>query len=450
MEHKPQLKKEMSLLMATALVIGNMMGSGIFMLPASLAQLSSPGTTLLAWLITGAGSVILALSFSRLGSILPHTGGPYEFTKHAFGEFAGYLSAWLYWNGSWIGNAAIILGTVSCLSVIFPAIGAHPHVGLWVSSVLLWFFTLLNIVGVKQASKVQTTFTGVKLILFFLFIVLAFAGGNWLNIGPVFPEGKSLSTLPAAAALTLWAFAGLESAAVSGGEIQNSERNIRRSTMFGIIITAVLYLAISFGAMIALPQVRLAHSNAPLIEAMVGIIGKKAGIIIAAAAFMSVAGTAIGWIMITARMSYAAGMDGWFPAVFGKVHPKFKTPSASLIISAVLVNILLAMNYTKGLSGAFTFISLLATLSFLPIYVITCASEIILVVKHQVPLKAHKFFLKSLLPIIGFCYGCWAIYGSGAEIVMYGFLLILAGIPFYTYRLVKKRIDNEEHFGVTE
>jgi amino acid transporter len=283
MEHKPQLKKEMSLLMATALVIGNMMGSGIFMLPASLAQLSSPGTTLLAWLITGAGSVILALSFSRLGSILPHTGGPYEFTKHAFGEFAGYLSAWLYWNGSWIGNAAIILGIVSCLSVIFPAIGAHPHVGLWVSSALLWFFTLLNIVGVKQASKVQTTFTGVKLVLFFLFIVLAFVGGNWTNIGSVFPEGKSLSTLPAAAALTLWAFAGLESAAVSGGEIQNSERNIRRSTMYGIIITAVLYIAISFGAMIALPQVRLAHSNAPLIEAMVGIIGKKAGIIIAAA-----------------------------------------------------------------------------------------------------------------------------------------------------------------------
>ena len=95
MAQKVMLKKEMSLVMATALVIGNMMGSGIFMLPASLAQLSSPGASLVAWLLTGVGSVVIALSFARLGTLLPHTGGPYEFSKHAFGEFAGYLSAWL-------------------------------------------------------------------------------------------------------------------------------------------------------------------------------------------------------------------------------------------------------------------------------------------------------------------------------------------------------------------
>lgn len=449
MAHAPLLKKEMSLLMATALVIGNMMGSGIFMLPASLAQLSSPGASLVAWLITGAGSVIIALSFAKLGTLLPHTGGPYEFSKHAFGEFAGYLSAWLYWNGSWIGNAAILIGVVSCLSVVFPAIASHPTTGLLVSMALLWGFTLLNIVGVKQASKVQTIFTAVKLLLFLLFIVLACFGGHTANVGELFPAGKGLSTLPAAATLTLWAFTGLESAAVSGGEIRNSERNIRRSTMYGIIITAILYIAISYGAMLSLPQEVLAKSNAPLIDAMINLIGRNASIAIALAAFVSVAGTAIGWLMVTARISFAAGVDGWFPPIFGKVHPKYKTPHASLIISAVLVNILLALNFSKGLSGAFTFISLLATLSFLPIYVITCAAEIILAINHKLPLRAMRFMAQSLIPIIGFGYGCWAIYGSGAETVMYGFLLILGGIPFYTYRSVKKKAEQDE-FGLTE
>jgi amino acid transporter len=445
----PQLKKELSLVMATALVIGNMIGSGILMLPSSLAQIASPGSAVLAWIITGLGSIVIALSFAKLGTIIPQTGGPYVFTKQAFGEFAGYLSAWLYWIGSWIGNAAIILGVVSCISFLFPVVGLNHVLGLIISSAILWIFTLLNIYGVKSASKVQTGFTIIKLAMFLLFIVSAIWGFHITNIGEWFPAGKGLSTLPAAATLTLWAFTGLESAAVNGGEIKNSERNIRLSTIWGIVITAILYLSISLVAMGAMSQHELATSNAPLIDAFARMLGSGAAQYIAIAALISVSGTAIGWIMITARVSYAAGTDGWFPAIFGKVHHKYQTPHASLIISAILVNILLCLNYTKGLTGAFTFVSLLATLSFLPIYIMTSAAEIILSVQHKTPIKATSFIVKSILPICGFIYGCWAIYGSGAEITLYGFLLILAGIPFYTYRVVKRRQEMDEA-GTTE
>lgn len=441
MNQDKNLKKSLGLFIATALVAGNMMGSGIFMLPATLAQKSGSGATMLAWLLTGIGSIFMALSFARLGSRIPKTGGPYEYSKLAFGDFAGFMNAWLYWNGSWIGNAAIITAVASYTASFIPAIGTnHLYAFLYTSSIL-WIFTIINILGVKKASMVQSCITVFEISLFIFFIVVAAYHFNPEFIMPVFPKGKGISTLPSAAASTLWAFVGFETASVTAGEIKNPEKNVRRSTILGISIAVVLYMAINFFAMGALPNNQLASSTSPIPDILSRFLGKGISKVILAGSIISILGTTVGWLLATARMSYAAGMDGIFPKVFAKVHPKYQTPYISLIISAVLANLLLFMNYTHSLASAFNFIILLATLSYLPMYASTSAAEIMLMYKRDKKFSFINFIKSSFVPLLGFIYAAWAIYGSGAETVMYGFILMLIGVPFYLYMALKNNIS---------
>lgn len=437
MEQKSKLKKDIGLFIATALVTGNIMGSGIFMLPATLAKNSGPGATILAWVITAIGSIFLALSFARLGSKIPKTGGPYEYSKGAFGDFVGFLSAWLYWNGSWIGNAAVIIVVASYAGALFPIIGTSHIAGFIFTSCVLWVFTIINIIGVRLAGKIQTTITVFEITLFIFFIVVAGLHFKISNLTPLFPKGKGLETMPIAATSTLWAFLGLESASITAGEIKNPEKNVKRSTILGIIIAAVMYMGINLAAMGAASNSQLASSNAPIADILSKYFGSGVVTFITIGAVVSILGTTIGWLLSTARVAYAAGKDETFPGMFAKVHPKFKTPYVSLIIGSVLVNVLLFMNYNKSFASAFSFIALLATLSFLPVYAINSASEIMLLSKREENFNLFNFIKNSIVPLIGFIYALWTIVGSGAETVMYGFLLILLGVPFYVYMSLK-------------
>jgi amino acid transporter len=439
MEQNTGLKKDIGLVIATALVTGNMMGSGIFMLPATLAQKSGPEATLLAWAITAIGSIFLALSFAKLGSKIPKTGGPYEYSKLAFGDFMGFMSAWLYWNGSWIGNAAVVIAVASYAGNLIPIIAGSHLVAFLFTSAVLWIFTIINILGVRIAGKVQTTITVFELLLFVFFIIVAALHFNPANITPMIPVGKGLNTIPAAATATLWAFVGLESSSIAAGEIRNPEKNVSRSTIIGIIIAAVMYMAINFFAMGAMSQSALAKSGAPIADILSQYFGNKMTTFITVGVVISILGTTVGWLLSTARVAYAAGEDGVFPGFFAKVHPKFKTPYVALILGSVLVNILLFMNYNKSLASAFNFIILLATLSFLPIYAMTAAAEMLLIVKKEKNFNAWNFVKNSIIPLLGFIYAMWTIYGSGSDTVMWGFIMMLAGVPFYIYAALKNK-----------
>lgn len=431
MEDK-KLKKEISLFMATMLVCGNMIGSGVFMLPATLAQISGPLATIIAWVLTTIGSILLAISFANLGSKFPSTGGAYQYTKEAFGEFAGFLSAWLYWNGSWIGNAAIIVSIASYGAAVIPVLN-NPVISLIFTSVILWAVTILNIVGVKQAGKIQSFVTVFKIGFFALFIIVAFLNFDSANLMPLAPTGKGLSTVSLAATSTLWAFVGLESSTVTAGELKNPEKNVKKSTIYGLIIAAIIYMLISVGSMGAMSNGDLAMSGAPLTDILTRTLGSSVGKVLSIAVVVCILGTTIGWILSTARVSFAAGEDGVFPKFFGKLSPKYGTPVNSLIIGSVLVNILLIMNYQKGMVSAFTFMTILATLSFLPVYLLTVAAEIMIMFREEKGITLKIFIKKSIVPLLAFAYSIWTIYGSGAETVMWGFILMLLGIPFYIY-----------------
>ncbi|HCW53435.1 MAG TPA: amino acid permease [Clostridium sp.] len=431
MEDK-KLKKEISLFMATMLVCGNMIGSGVFMLPATLAQISGPLATIIAWILTTIGSILIAISFANLGSKFPSTGGAYQYTKEAFGEFAGFLSAWLYWNGSWIGNAAIIVSIASYGAAVIPALN-NPIISLIFTSSILWAVTILNIVGVKQAGKIQSFVTVFKIGFFALFIIVAFLNFDSANLMPLTPAGKGLSTVSLAATSTLWAFVGLESSTVTAGELKNPEKNVKKSTIYGLIIAAVIYMLISVGSMGVMSNSELAMSGAPLTDILTRNLGSGIGKILSIAVVICILGTTIGWILSTARVSFAAGEDGVFPKFFGKLSPKYGTPVNSLVIGSVLVNVLLIMNYQKGMVSAFTFMTILATLSFLPVYLLTVAAEIMIMFRDEKNITLKIFIKKSIVPLLAFVYSIWTIYGSGAETVMWGFILMLLGIPFYIY-----------------
>lgn len=437
MENK-NLKKDMGLFMATMLVCGNMIGSGVFMLPATLAEVSGPLATILAWILTTIGSVLVAISFANLGSKFPETGGAYQYVKEAFGEFAGFLSAWLYWNGSWIGNTAILVTLTSYSAAIFPFLN-HPIYSIIYSSAILWTVTILNIVGVKQAGKIQSFTTVFKIVFFALFIIVAFLNFDKNNLIPLLPENKGLETISLAATTTLWAFIGLESATVAAGEIKDPEKNVKRSTIYGLVISAVIYLAISIASMGAMPNEVLAKSTAPLTDILTKALGSSVGIVISAIVVVSILGTTIGWILATARVSYAAGQDGVFPKIFGKVSSKYNTPVYSLVISSALVNILLLTNYQRSMVSAFAFITILATLSYLPVYLLSVSAEIMIMFRTEKKISIRMFVAKSILPLLAFIYTVWTIYGSGAEIVMWGFILMLLGVPFYIYNYHKNR-----------
>lgn len=440
MENK-SLKKEISLFMATMLVCGNMIGSGVFMLPSTLAQVSGPGATIIAWVLTTIGSILIAISFANLGTKYPSTGGSYQYTKEAFGDFAGFLSAWLYWNGSWIGNAAIIVAITSYAATIFPSL-YNPVIAIIFSSAILWIFTFINITGVKKAGKIQAFVTVFKIGFFALFIIVAFLNFDSANIFPIYPEGKGLNTIPLAATSTLWAFIGLESATIAAGEMQDPEKNVRKSTIYGIIIAAVIYLAISISSMGAMDNIALAQSTAPLTEILTNALGNSIGKILTVAVVVCILGTVIGWLLSTARVAYAAGIDGVFPKFFGKINEKTGTPVNSLVFGSILVNILLVMNFQKGMVDAFTFITILATLSYLPVYLLSVSAEMMLTFRGEKEFNFKIFIKKSILPLLAFVYVMWTIYGSGAEIVMWGFILMLLGIPIYVYNYNKNKLGN--------
>jgi basic amino acid/polyamine antiporter, APA family len=443
-----ELKRDLGLTAAVAIVVGNCIGSGIFTSAASLAAASNPKTAILAWIITSAGSLLIALSFASLGTAIPRTGGPIVYTRAAFGDFAGFLISWTYWIGAWVGNAAIITAFMMYFTYFVPG-AAAPLLAFLVTSGVLWFFTIVNILGVKGAGRVSVVTTILKVGALVVFVIIAAMHFNPAMLNTVSSAKVSgMSTLPAAIAIALWAFVGIESATVPAAEIKDPQKNIRKSTIYGTLVAAAIYILVSVVAMGVLDQASLAGSNAPLADIINKATGGTwGGNFIALGAIVSALGASSGWILTTARSAFGASRDKLFPEVFGKIHPKYLTPVNSLIISALAANVLLILNYMGTLSSAFNFMLLLATLAFLPAYAFSAAADIVLLKNHSPHFNFFSFLKNSCFALLAFGYSIYAIYGTGAKVVMYGFILMLIGIPVYVFQMLQnnkkdKLVDN--------
>ena len=425
-----KLKRSMGLWMATALVVGNMIGSGVFLLPASLAGTAGP-ISMFGWVFTGAGAILLALVFAGLGRALPRTGGPYAYAKRAFGDFIGFQTAWGYWIAAWAGNAAIAVAFVGYLAVFWPQVGTEKLLGALVGIGVIWLVTAINVMGARESGRVQLVTTVLKFVpLAVIGIVGLFFvhGGNYT---PFSPHGTSLGLLSSTAALTLWAFIGLESATVPAEEVKDPERTIPRATILGTVLATVVYIVATVSIMGIIPTNELAASTSPFADAAGQIFGGGWDKVIALVALVSTFGALNGWILIQGRVPLAAAEDGMFPAPFARVSGKRNTPVFGLVVSSVLVTALMLMNYTKGLVDAFTFVILLATLTTLVPYAFSAAAQAYLWLVEGEQFNPKHLVRDVVVAGLAFAYSVWAIAGAGQDIVTKGFVLLLAGIPVY-------------------
>jgi APA family basic amino acid/polyamine antiporter len=413
-----------------------MIGSGVFLLPAALAPYGS--ISLLAWLFTAAGAILLALVFARLSRLVPRAGGPYAYTRAGFGDFAGFLVGWGYWISIWAGNAAISVAFVSYLGVFWPALSGNAALAAITAVATVWILTIVNATGVRQAGIVQVATTVMKLAPLVLIGTLGLLYIKAENFTPFNPSGKpAFSALTAAAALTLWAFLGLESATIPSDKVVNPEKTIPRATIIGTLVAAAVYILGTITVMGVIDREVLAHSTAPFADAAKAMWGDWAGYAVGAGAAISCFGALNGWILLQGQLPRAAAMDGLFPALFGRVS-KRGTPIPGLVISSALVTLLVATNYTRGLLEMFEFIILLATLTTLFPYVLCTMSELMIYIRDRDRFEGQRLRGASVIAVLAFLYSLWALGGSGQETVFWGFILLMASVPVYV--LIKWKI----------
>ena len=389
------LKRDLGLIAAISIVIGNMIGSGIYGLPSALAKVATPSITLLAWVSVAAGAIIIALSYGNLSRAIPKAGGPVVYAEAALGNFSGYTVSLIWWVAAAIGNAAIVDLMFTTFVELVPSLNT-PVYRLAITLLILWFFTYINIIGVRFAGWVSITSNVLKFIVFALVIIVAIPFFNIdALVSTEIPEalaGKPQVTFftmfSAAVALMFWAFTGLESSTMAGSEIKNPEKNIPRSIIFGLTIVAVIYILLNVSLYILVPQNELANSDSPFADAInKGLPGNYGRFIINFIIMVSLIGTLAGWILVTARSVYAASKDKFFIQSFSRLHPKYSTPHIALIVSGLITSSFLFLNFYSEISGSqemlshFVNITTVAAFINIPTYLVTIISEYVLIRK---------------------------------------------------------------------
>jgi len=420
---------------AVSLVMGNMIGSGVFLLPASLAAFG--GLSLIGWLVSATGSMLLALVFARLARLDPAAGGPYAYTRRAFGDLAGFLVAWGYWISTWCTNAALAVAFVAYLDPFVPGLVRSPAAAALLAIATLWLLTGVNIYGVRTAGRVQLVTTVLKVLPLVLVGLggLAFVAPSHFTI-PASGAAAFGSSLMQVVTLTLWAFLGLECATIPAAAVVNPDRVIPRATIVGTSLAAVIYIVSTIGVMSLVPPAELANAKAPFADAARVLGGSWVAQFVAIGAAISCFGALNGWILMVGQLPMAVAADGLFPKVFGRMSPR-GTPTAGLILAALLSTALIGMNYTRDLVAVFTRIILLATLSTLVPYVF-CSMAALLAGDRRPGAPSASASGGTVIAALAFVYAMVAVGGAGQEVVYLGFLLLLAGLPVYV-RVVRQR-----------
>lgn len=418
MEHKSSAGLGMAAVLA--LVVGNMIGSGIYLLPATLAPLG--WNQAIGWMVTLGGALCLALVFAGLSARIPRAGGPYAYADAAFGPVAGYVAAWSYWVMTWVGNGAIAIAVISNLSLIFPAIGTTPGLPATLAIGCVWLLTLVNLRGVRAAGRVQEVTTLLKVLPLVALVALAvwFA----LSGAPRAPDpGIPLTggTIATAAGLTFWGFLGLESATVPADKVENAERNVPRATLIGVALTGLIYLGISLAFALYMPIDRAAASPAPVADFLGQAFGPGVAMVVALFAAISAFGALNGWILVQGEMPWAMARGGVFPAWFARENAS-GTPLRGHLVSSALLTAMVLLNSQKGMGKLFEFIGSVSIAAGLVAYLLSALAALRLI-KGSAGLAAAA--------LVAALFTLWAEWGLGIVANLYGAALIGLGLLLY-------------------
>ncbi len=410
---------------ALALVVGNIIGSGIFLLPATLAPFAA--NSVVAWLFTAAGAIVLAFVFAQLSRGFPHAGGPYVFLREAFGPFAAFIVAWGYWVAIPIGNAAIATGAVSYLTPLFPSLRHTPGASVWLTLGALWILTAVNLRGIKASGAVQTVTTLLKLVPLLGIALCGFFFLSTARVERFAGEPFSMHGVTASATLAWWALVGFEAATIPANKVRDPSRTIPRATLVGTLLTALICAAACTVVLISLPASELAASNAPFADAAKLFWGEPAALAVAAFAALSGFGCLNGWILMQAELPHAMAKSGVFPRAFAHTSSR-GVPSFGMVFGSLMVTALIAMNYQKSMVSIFQFMILLATIMSLVLYFMCSMALLRLRAVGKLP-RGRAW--QAMLPVVGAAYALWAIVGAGWTSVGWGLVLLIAGVPIF-------------------
>ncbi|MBP0937102.1 MULTISPECIES: amino acid permease [Streptomyces] len=422
---------------ATCLVMGNVIGGGIFLLPASVAPFGT--ISLVAFGVLTAGAIALALVFGRLAERHPQTGGPYVYARAAFGDFAGFLAAWSYWITAWVSNAALAVAAVGYLTVLFPAAGAHKWSMCLAALAVQWLPALANLAGTRYVGAVQVIATVLK----FAPLLLVAVGGLFFfdpaNLGPFRATDQSAAgAVSAAAAILLFSYLGVESATVSAGEVRDPARNVGRATILGTAGAAVVYLLGTLSVFGLVAHEKLVSSTAPFTDAVNAMFGGTwGGTVVACAAVISMLGALNGWTLLSAQTPYAAAKDGLFPKVFET--KKRGVPVVGVVVTVALASALTVYNYTLGAEGVFESLVLITTFTATVPYLLATAAQIYFLLSGQRErVHAGRLARDGVLAVLAFGFSMWLVAGSGYAAVYQGVLFLFAGVLCYAAMSARK------------
>jgi APA family basic amino acid/polyamine antiporter len=426
---------------ATALVIGSIIGTGVFTMPAVMAGAGT--SSLLTLLTVSVGALLLGVLFGQLTKRIPSAeGGVYAFARHEFGDFAGYLTAWCYWITAWAGNAAIVASWVLYVESLFGINNPSGWTNFGIAMTGLWIPAAINLLGVHR----MAIFQNITVVLKFLPLLLVGTVGWFFvksgNFGAFNATGGSLySGISIAAGVALFSFIGVECAAIAAGRVKDPRRNVGRASVIGTALAALLYITVTAAVMGLEPHGKLVNDGAPFVAAFHSMFGSAwiVGKIVAATAVISGIGALNGWTLVTAEMPYAAARHDLFPRIFLRRNTRGAL-TFGIVFSTAVASALMAYSYS-GWSTGLTVFTYLVTLSVvtvaLPYFISACAQLAYLVSRRR---QVHGWLLVRDLSVAGLSilFALWVTAASGYQAVYQAMILILVGVPIYAFLKARK------------
>lgn len=405
---------------ATALVVGGMIASGIFMMPAALAPFGWTGTA--AWVVSIVGALSIAYIIGRLTQAMPGASGAVALPGLVLGEATGVLIGWSYWVSVWCANAAISIAAASYLSALAPVLNSTPLAGALTAVALIWLLTLLNLAGARRAGQFQVVTTLLKLVPLIAVIVIALLLGARGEVTlPALPQTSMLvGGLATAVTLTLFPLVGFEAAGVAAERVRDPGRTIMRATMAGTLVTGLLYIFVCSAIVLLMPATAVAASEAPFALFVGQFWGEGASSLVALFASIAAIGALNGWVLIQGEVPLSMARAGLLPPWFGKVS-RADVPVGVLVLSSTLASLLILTTSSPTLGGVFQFLALLTTCAALWFYAAIC-------------IAALRRGLAIPAAIVGLCFALFAMWGAGWYATGLSVVLMLTALPPYLLR----------------
>lgn len=406
-----------------ALVISSQIGSGIFMLPVSLAPYGI--YSFISWVISGLGAISLALVFALLCAKFPETGGPHIYVKHAFGPTAAFFVGWTYWVISWVSSTAVVVASVGYLTPLF--YGDMSHLRLLLELLLFVIITLINLRGVTAAGSVEFVLMIIKITALFSIPVIAlfhFDRDNFVVSSEI--SRLTISQILARSTLlTMWCFIGLESATAPAGSVNNPAKTIPRAIVLGTVCVAIIYLINSFAIMGLINGDELANSKAPYVDAIKIMFSGNWHLIISIIAFIVCVGSLNAWVLASGQVALGLAENKLMPQFFTKKN-RYDSPFWGIVISSLGTSILLIFTSSDNFAKQITSIIDFSVISFLFVY-LACI------------LAFLKFFIqekscyKLLIGVIATVFCCWIVFETPIKTLLIASLFTVSGIPIYLF-----------------